>query len=73
MVYERELRERLVFAFRDEFVAIEPTSKAFFSATHFSPLLSPQSRPFMEEHHSFCGLDMMRHFTSAVPRHDGID
>lgn len=35
MVYERELKERLEFAYRDKFVAIEPTSKAFFLGDTF--------------------------------------
>ena len=35
MVYERELKEHLEFAYRDKFVAIEPTSKAFFLGDTF--------------------------------------
>lgn len=35
MVYESELKERLEFACRDKFVAIEPTSKSFFVGDTF--------------------------------------
>ncbi|MEY3174827.1 MAG: hypothetical protein RLZZ436_2741 [Planctomycetota bacterium] len=35
MVYDRELKERLESAYRDKFVAIEPTSKAFFLGDTF--------------------------------------
>jgi predicted aspartyl protease len=34
MVYERELRERLEFAFRDKFVAIEPVTTWIDTAFH---------------------------------------
>ena len=35
LVYEHELKERLECAYRDKFVAIEPTSRAFFLGDTF--------------------------------------
>ena len=41
MVYERELRERLEFAFRDKFVAIEPTVTTWIDTAFHGHLVLP--------------------------------